>query len=395
MSLSLRKIDSADELQPLLPAWRALAATPLQGPEWLLGWWKAYQSPNAKLCVLVANNDSANNDSAENSMDEVVGILPLFSRENLITGRSFHFLGSGRACTDFQTILAHPAHSSEVIERIVNWFAQDGDPGWSTLQLEGVQAGNDAIESLRDRLRRASCTLHTSQLENTWRLDLNGGFDGFMKNLSKGRRRTNKNLINRFDRKDELTFDIITSPESVERELPSCIALHQKRWIAAGELGCFADPRFETFVCSAIISLAEQSKASINVLRLDGRAVACQLLLNDHDGNHFVYSSGRDPAHDGDRFGHILNLVAIRTACERNDRSIDYLRGDESYKGRLRAVPTPCESIRIVSPKRLPQLRHTAYTLGLSLRNQAKLLVRGLKQTPTAPAEAETANSSE
>lgn len=357
-------IQSSTALEPYLSAWTELAPTPLQSPDWLLSWWDAFQSANARLSVLCITHE-----------DQCIGLAPFFIRDSWVAGKSIRFLGSGRACTDFQTILSHPGYEQEVADAVADWLLDsNAQVAWESVDLEGSIGTSQTLEFLMQRLRQFGCTTQRRELERTWRLDMDGGWDGFMQRLSKNHRKQNRNLINRLDKQDQLSFRFETQADRIQDALEVCMDLHQKHWTSQGEPGCFSDPRFVQFLQNACQRFAEREQVAISILEIEGHPVASQLFLLDDQDNWFVYQSGRDPAFDEARVGRILNLASIRHAGQLGVKSIDYLRGDEVYKSRLRAEPSECLLLRAVPPTKIPQLRHAARNLGENLKSGAKSL---------------------
>src|SRR5690606_4779980 len=70
---------------------------------------------------------------------------------------------------------------------------------WGMVELEGIPPDDTAISALVETLKRAGCQAHLARLESTWRLDLSGGWLGFLDGLSRTQRNQTRNLVNRFD----------------------------------------------------------------------------------------------------------------------------------------------------------------------------------------------------
>lgn len=365
MQLNTRLIATESELAPFLRFWQDAAPTPFQSPQWMLNWWNAFGS-NQRLAVLVVQSADG----------ETVGLAPFFVREHWLLGRCLRLLGSGRTCTDFQTVISRPETAELVAHQIADTLVSNRRHlNWAYVELEGIQSQDPAVRSFTDRMSRQGCRFQSTPLENTWRVDLSEGWSAFMKNLSRNQRRQDRNLVNRFDKSPAMSLEVIEDPETLPHGLETLIRLHQKRWQAANQSGCFADPRFESFLRSAVNSFADQRQIKLLTLQLEGRPVAAQLFFQDHEHNVFLYQSGRDPDFDDARVGRILNLVSIRYLCESGIRSLDYMRGDEVYKSRMKALPSSCSRYRFVAAATVPQLRHSTWNIGRHLRSQAQSIV--------------------
>ncbi len=364
-SLQLKVVGDPQTLAPYLAFWQAHAATPLQGPEWLMAWWKAFENHNASLSVL----------TVQTPQGEILGLAPLYVRNHWTDGKTLRFLGSGRACTDFQTLLSAPGREAEVGTRIGQWLvAEQAQLSWGMLELEGIRAEDTAIVALVEALQQAHWQAYPVQLESTWRLDLSGGWQGYLDGLSRTQRSQTRNLVNRFDKNANWVLRIVETPAELPDALRHCMELHQKRWTAVGQPGCFADPRFTKFIEQACQQLVQSRRVRLALFEDQGVPVACHLYLLDAAGNRYMYQSARDPARSADRVGQILNALEVRQATAEGVDFIDFLRGDETYKRRLGAVAADCLRVRVVAPRLVPRVRHGLRVLGRSVKQQVSAM---------------------
>ncbi len=364
-NLRLEVVQDIQTLPKETAFWHQQAPTPLQSPAWMLAWWQAFGGPNSQLYVLVARTDDG----------QTVGLAPLYLRDGWADGRSLRFLGSGRACGDFQTVLALPGYETSVGTLFGDYLLQaQAKMNWSLIELEGTAQDDAAINALVAALKRGRCFEQTSQLEHTWRLALAEGWEGFLAGLSKTQRRQTRNWVNRFDKTEDWSVRFVEHVDELPAALDVLVELHQRRWNSVGQPGCFADVRFKNFIEAASCSLAAQNKVSIAIFEEQGQPVACQFYLKDEAGNLYMYQTGRDPERDADGIGRIFNAVAVREACRRGVAFIDFLRGDEMYKGRLGAKPSICLRQRLIAPALLPRIRNGVKTVGRSVRKQVEVL---------------------
>ncbi len=370
----LHVIDQANALQPeVLGFWREHAPSPMQSPEWLLAWWSAFQSPNSRLCIAIVRDEH----------EQVIGLAPLHVRDNWTLGRCLRFLGSGRACSDFQSLLTSPSQESTVAQAVGRWLLSlQRNERWSFVELEGITENDASVNSLTTTLKQEFCLCNTIALENTWRLDLRGGWEGFLAGLSKTQRKQTRNFINRFDKNEDLTVRFVNDSSQVPEALRQCIELHQQRWQAQGKSGCFKDERFRKFVESGCEGLAKDGRIRVGLLEDKGQPIASHLYLVDSAGNWYQYQSGRDPNRESERIGNILNVIAVRHACANGVKFIDYLRGNEIYKERLGAVAAKCLRTRLVAPTWLPRVRHHLWEFGREVKHSVQTW-RNSSNTPS------------
>ncbi|MEZ6136653.1 MAG: GNAT family N-acetyltransferase [Pirellulaceae bacterium] len=367
MTLSIQIVDPQSLCAAATQQWRELAKTPLQSPEWMLNWWAAYQSPNSRAVILLVYNDRDDR--------QLIGVAPFMLRNCWSFGRVLRFLGSGSACTDYQDLLSVPGREVMVADAVADWLISgEGRRSWDLVELEGVSGQPVCITQLLHRLRLHGAVQQETVLESTWRLDLTNGWEGFMQRMSKSQRSQSRNLINRFDKSDNLTFQVVEDRDHIHAALTICMELHQRRWQSVGKPGCFADRRFHDFILRNIDSFARTQQAVITLLEQDGVPLASQLMFKDTAGGCYLYQTGRDPKFDDARIGQILTLVSIRHACNQGTQFFDYLRGDELYKARLKAQPFACRRIRSFAPGTLPRLRYGAWQLTKKIQETSSRL---------------------
>ncbi|QDV24958.1 GNAT family N-acetyltransferase [Aureliella helgolandensis] len=364
------------ELAEYTEQWRRLAQTPLQSPEWLLNWWDAYSSPVATLNTLTVCSPSG----------QLLGLAPLYFRDSWGMGRTLRFLGSGEACSDFQSILCVPGYETPVAAAISQALIDSsGDGGWGICEFEGVGTHDPVLGQVVKNLQTAGYSLDTKQLESTWRVDLQGDWDQVVGRMCKSMRRQTRSLLKQFDGSEALKLTWSDSPTEFAQAFETLQDLHQQRWEQAGKEGCFASSRFSKFTKAACQALHAKRQCSIATLVADQTPVASSLLLHGAQGN-YVYQTGRDPNFPTQRYGTMLNALLLREMQHRQFQFVDFLRGNEVYKDRLGAVPSECVRIRVVAPRILPRLRYGAWMLGSRLRRNALALSDPANlDTPPAP----------
>ncbi len=355
-------IENVSDLRSLSAQWKQLnLPSPMQSPEWLLAWWESFQTSNDALHVITVRNDS----------QELIGLAPWYRREGFASGSTMRFLGDGRACSDFQSLLCRAGHETEVLTEIIQWLTNDHASRWDLLDLEGISASDPVMTEFQQAMSDRGHVTHVRQTLNTWRLSLEGGMDGVYKYFSKTQSRQLRNLINRFDKGDFALRHASQENDKVEYFISEVIRLHQLNWVSAGQPGCFASSQFRTFFESAMREMLAKDMAEILLLEREGRVVAANAWLVQNNIG-FGYQCGRDPAEDAHRVGRIIQSVALRDNCQQGLVAFDFLRGDEQYKQQLRAVPTACQRLRVVARARMSELRHTIWATCREVRSMLK-----------------------
>lgn len=377
--MKLDVIENECDLNPVLRDWERLNnATPMQSPTWMLAWWQAFRTSGDRLKIVVVRDQS----------DAVVGLVPWYAHARAGLGTTLRFLGGDRACSDYQTILCQPGSEEPVVRAIAAWLST-GEPvhspadrssarrsvisnalGWDLLDLDGVSAADAAMNAFIESMAARGHTTHRREGVSTWKLKIGGGWQAFLETQSKTQRSQSRNLINRFDKSDDLELRLASeNPSAGEPFIAALMELHEKRWRLVDREGCFGDERMKQFFASAMRNMIAEGSADIITLERSGRPVAAQAWLI-RGSEIFAYQCGRDPDEEPNRIGRIANLTGIRWASERGFQTLDYLRGDEAYKSQLRATPMPCQRVRIVARAGFPQLRHNIWLACRELKSR-------------------------
>jgi len=367
MTLTLKIITSEGQIGSIRSGWSELASTPMQSPEWQMGWWLAYKSSNTQLQILAALDQS----------EKVVGIAPLYRSESWRDGQTLEFLAAKHACSDYQTILCDENRKAETLELFGDWLADSAARGeWGTIELDGISEHDKTIGKLCNRLHKHDVLLRSKQLDKSWVIDLSQGWRQCIANMTRTQRRQSRNLINRFDKSDKMRITEHTDAHDVPIALRELIELHQKRWTQSGQSGCFSDPRFSSFLLAAAQALALRQSSMVRTLRIDDRPVASHLLLRDND-RYYMYQAGRDPDFASQKVGTTLNLATMRCLAERGAQFMDCLRGNEIYKSRLAGQPVSLYQLRLVAPAVSHRVRDASSHVGRNVKRTAKILAAG------------------
>lgn len=367
MSLTLKIITSERQIGSIRSGWNQLASTPMQSPEWQMGWWLAYKSSNMELQILAAFDED----------QKVVGIAPLYRSESWRDGQTLEFLAAKHACSDYQTILCDEQRKAEILELFGDWLADSAARGeWGTIELDGISEHDKTVGKLCNRLHKHDVLLRSKQLDKAWVIELSEGWQQCIANMTRTQRRQSRNLINRFDKSDQMRITEHTDATDVPIALRELIDLHQKRWTQSGQSGCFSDPRFSSFLLAAAQALALREGCVVRTLRIDDRPVASHLLLRDAD-KYYMYQAGRDPGFASQKVGTILNLATMRALAERGAKFMDCLRGNEIYKSRLAGQPVSLYQLRLVAPDVGHRVRDASSNVGRNVKRTAKILTAG------------------
>jgi len=367
------------ELAPLAADWDRLArGVPFRSWAWLSAWWRHYglersgRHHQTRLYVLVVFSRTG----------MPVGIAPWYRDFSPAKGRVVRFLGLGEVCSDYLSVLCQPTMEETVAEALALWLTRANRPApgmsvdeesraWDCLELTGVDAEDGAVGLLAEKLANYGHTVHRRFGANCWRIQLPDTWDQYLAQLSKSHRKQLRRLTERLLNPGRAVVHHVERLADLPQGQEILVDLHQRRWQALGEPGCFASPRFSAFQLEVMPELLRSGQLSLTWIEVDGQPVVAEHHLSGQ-GVLYGYPAGIEPnVHDFSP-GQLGNLVMIRWAIEHGYRAFDFLRGDEAYKAHWRASPRPSQELRIIAPRVSAQLRHTLWCAGSRLRRWLK-----------------------
>lgn len=380
--MHIQRINTADELQPLREEWNALSGgVPFRSWEWMEAWWRHHQdvcsaggSPGQLFTLAVYDDDG-----------QLIGLAPWYLAQTSRRGCVIRFLGSGRVCTDYQTILTAPGQTDVVARGLVAWLTgSEQTPGhdagtdeasrWNLLELEGADVDDVSLNRFLFRAESAGCLVHREVAESCWRIELPERWEDLLLRFSKGHRKQIRRAERRMLDTDRAVLHLVERREDLGRGLDILFDLHRRRRESLGDPGAFADERFTAFHREVAARLLENGSLRLYWLELDGRPIAAEYQLAGN-GGIYVYQGGvlPDASHFGP--GNLILIATLRRAIEEGCQWFDFLRGDEPYKQHWRATPIPGVVLRVVPDRTIARACHQVWIAGKNVK-------RWLKSTP-------------
>ena len=226
-------------------------------------------------------------------------------------------MGGGRLCPDHLDLLAAPGHEDTTVGLFRGWFER---PGGRLIDLQGVRAGSRLAEALpgHARCRPGAAAPWTP---------LAGGVDAYLATLPSSFRRTIRRATARLAA-NGARHRMRRGPSAV-RSLPIFGALHQAQWAGRSEFM----PGFGRFAVGFELG-AQADEAVVHELATDEEVISIVLAF-EVAGRVSLYQSARllDPRwRDATT---VLLAAVIDDACGRGFTEVDFLRGEEPYKGRF------------------------------------------------------------
>lgn len=375
--VATKLVTTTADLAELADEWNELADNiPFRRHEWLATWWRHFSTPRTELRVVTLRDRQG----------KLVGAMPWFLCSSAWHGRVLRTLGSGMVCTDYVSLLAAQEQKAALAGQLAGWLDNELADEWDAIELDQVDPTDPALATLVESLRQRDYTIHESVGMNCWRIPLPGTWDEYLARFSKRRRERVRSAYKKgFDSGRGMLHRAQTSAE-LSRGWEILVDLHQRRRRSLGQPGCFATPRFATFLRDAVIRLFDRGLVRLSWLEWEGRPAAVELNLVGGT-TVYGYQMGMEPELAGSEPGNLRIAGSLRSAIEEGFTGYDLLRGDEPYKAKWQAQPRPLVRWRIVNRRLSSRCRHRVW-LGTEAAKQAARRVRDRNTAEPAPSAA-------
>jgi CelD/BcsL family acetyltransferase involved in cellulose biosynthesis len=378
--LRVEWISTPEGLAALRGQWNELAqGVPFRYWEWLHTWWDHYGptdgSQRCELCMLAVFDGPV-----------LVGVAPFYLAPLAAGGAALRLLGSGEVCSDYLSLLSRPEDTQRVSVAVADWLDRTDrgaarGPSWLRLELENVLDEEPSWQQLAARLEAAGFEVSRRPGIDCWRLDLPDRWEDYQNQLSKNHRKQIRVADQEVFSRGRARLHTAATVAELERGWPILVDLHQRRWQALGQAGCFASPRYAAFHRAAAPRLLACGALRLQWLELDGRPIAAEYQLQSGQVL-YGYQSGLDPTLLDQQPGNLSKVATFRAAIDEGFKTIDYLRGSEEYKRRSRFQPHAAVDVHVLSRRGLARLHNGVWQAS----GRAKAWIkRGLKLAGLRP----------
>jgi len=290
---------------PHLSTWasqwdRLVDCSPLPSP-FLRSWWLEGTGESGRHFLLVVDDE------------RLLGGLALEQRHRV---PRIQMMGT-RSCPDHLDLLTAPGHEAAVVSLVRDWLSR---PGGRLLDLNGIRAGSRLIETLPGRVRREPLPVAPYVL-------LPDSADDFRATLNSQFRRKLRASANRLAAEGVVHRAI--RGRAVLQHLDTLRELHESQW---GNSSRFL-PFFDRFVAGCAGG-CDADEVVVHELGNDNQVIATMLVF-EVAGRVSLYQSARLTERRWRDVTTVLLSAIIDDACDRGFTEVDFLRGDEPYKGRF------------------------------------------------------------
>jgi hypothetical protein len=293
---------------------RLVDSSPIPSP-FLRSWWLSGTSGPGRHFLLVVDDAL------------LLGGLALEERRYPVS--SIRMMGDGPLCPDHLDLLTTPGHEAAVVSLLGNWLRR---PGGRLLDLKGIRAGSWLIEALPGRVRSQPMTgAPFSPLPDS--------AEAYRSTLHSQFRRNLRRSANRLSA-EGVTHRTVRGPAVIGR-LDILRELHQSQWSSRSRFL----PSFDRFVAGCAGGSAAD-EVVVHELGSDTQVVATVIAF-EVANRVSLYQSARLTDTRWRDVTTVLLAAIIDDACARGFTEVDFLRGEEPYKGRF--TPDHREMFRLVA----------------------------------------------
>jgi CelD/BcsL family acetyltransferase involved in cellulose biosynthesis len=350
-ALRVERIREPAALAPIREDWNRLVD---QSPrpnvfltwEWLDAWW-ATLGAGQRLHVIVVRD-------AEGT---VVGIGPFCIERlgGLWPARILRFLGTKLVSSDYLDVLTAPGLEREVSAAVLQALREDRGV-WDLAELSDLPEDSVGLRVLGGEARTTRCAVGVSAGEWCPYLPLAPTREEYFDSLGRSKR----SRLKRAKKAVEgigCSYALADRPETLGPALEALFVLHAKRWAARGLPGNLHDAAVRAFHHRLASTLGSQGTMRIYTLEREGKAVACDYVLQRGKTVYFYQTAfDPDPAWEEYKPGYTLLAHTIEDSVDRGAREFDFLRGREEYKERWTACVRETWRLTVVPQEHLPAL---------------------------------------
>jgi len=350
-ALRVERIRDAAALAPIREDWNRLVDQSARPNvfltwEWLEAWWSHFGDGQRLHVIVVRDAGGA-----------VVGVGP-FCIERLggmWPARILRFLGTKLVSSDYLDVLSAPGLERDVSAAVLQALREDRGI-WDLAELSDLLEESVGLRVLGGEARATRCAVGVSTGEWCPYLPLAPTREEYFDSLGRSKR----SRLKRAKKAVEgigCTYTLADRPETLAPALEALFVLHAKRWAARGLPGNLHDAAVRAFHHRVAGTLGSQDSMRIYTLEREGKAVACDYVLQRGKTVYFYHTAfDPDPAWEEYKPGYTLLAHTIEDSVSRGAREFDFLRGREEYKERWTSSVRETWRLTVVPREHVPAL---------------------------------------
>lgn len=303
------RVSTSNAIDPLASAWEDLAdrvgAAPFLQPGWIDAWWRAFGAGRLEIITL-------------ERAGRLAALIPMRRRRvgRLQSLSNWHSPLFGMLAED-------EAAGQELARALLSDMPTELAVGFLPIGPE--------LAAYRSAAVRAGSSVLQRTLERSPFVVIEGSWESFRRRLSRHRRAELGRLRRRLEEVGELRLQVADGRERLQVLLEEVFSVEASGWKGARGTAIACRPETRRFYTDVAAWAAERGWLRLAVLRLDGRPLAVQYLL-EVDGVQYALKGGYDPGAERFSPGILLLEALLERAFATGIRRFALLGGDEPYK---------------------------------------------------------------
>jgi CelD/BcsL family acetyltransferase involved in cellulose biosynthesis len=303
------RLERHAQIEPLAREWDELvdraAATPFSRPGWFEAWWRAFGSGTLEIVALRRGA-------------ELAAVLPLQRRRGML-----------RTLTNWHTPeLEIPALDAEARATLVRAVVAGARAPVVFGMLTGGRPEPELVASIA---RAGSMRAVVRTVERSPYVRIEGDWQAYTEALPRRRRSEMRRRARQLAESGALALDVDHGSEHLGERLEEGFAVEPSGWKAEEGTAIVSRPETERFYRAVAAWAAERGELRLAFLRLDGRAIAFHLTI-ENGRAAYQLKGGYDQDYRPFAPGTLLIGRMLEWAFERRLQTYEFLGEDEGFK---------------------------------------------------------------
>lgn len=280
-------------------------ASPFVRPAWVDAWWRAFGG--GSLEIVSIRRDGA-----------LAGVVPLYRRR-----------GAVHSPTNWHTPeFAFVAEDAAALEAVARALFR---PGRRRISLGFLNAGEPTLEACVAAAQASGYRTDLRTLERSPYVAIEGEWEDYEGRVSRHRLAEARRRRRRLEEQGELAVEVADGSERLDALLEEGFRVEASGWKAERGTAIASRPETRAFYVDVARWAAERGWLRLAFLRLDGRALAFQYLI-EAGGSVYFLKGGYDTAYSKFAPGTLLAQATLARAFASGLRTYEFLGTEEPFK---------------------------------------------------------------
>jgi CelD/BcsL family acetyltransferase involved in cellulose biosynthesis len=322
-------VSVSTDLDSLAFEWEQLAervdGSPFLRPGWILPWLRAFGTGKPEAITVRRG-------------DELAAVLPMQrKRGRLCSAANWH-----------SPVFAPLVADQDAGDTLLDGLFGDGRP---SVELNLLHGETDLLADIDRSARESGRLLIERPISACPVVDLAGSFEDYEQKLSRNRRRSLRRGRRALEAQGDLTFHVHEGLEGLDHALEEILRVEASGWKGRRGSAIASQPETTRFYTEVARWAATCGWLRLSLLRLDGRAIACDYSI-EFQGTCYSLKSGYDEDYRAFGPGALLLREQLRDCFERGVSSVELLGTEDSFK--LSWTDRSCDRTRVHAFHRTP-----------------------------------------